>query len=149
MVSPSYQMGSVFYAIKVSFWVCPLIWFEYALVICDSSFMTRDTATICFSKIRTWIDLAAFSLRKECSRLVDMNHYKWVIPSWVKVLFWHLYLHVRKVYWFTLECYRDLVALTRLTLFDLIKSSQHTWLVLFTSIPLWYYRCRTPVYVER
>ena len=154
MVSPSYQMGSVFYAIKVSFWVCPLIWFEYALVICDSSFMTRDTATICFSKIRTWIDLAAYNSRKECDRgcIIRpygwMIHYRWVIPSWVKVLFWHLYLHVRKVYWCTLECYRYLVALTPLTLFDLIKNSQHTWPVLFTSIPLWYYRCHTPVLFE-
>ena len=40
MVSPSYQMGSVFYAIKVSFWVCPLMWFEYALVIYESKIMT-------------------------------------------------------------------------------------------------------------
>ena len=99
----------------------------------ELSFLIGDAATFLFSKIRTWIDLAAYNSRQEYDRLVDMNHNKWVIPSWVKVLFWHLYLHVRKVYWCTLECYRYLIALNPLTAFDPT--------ILFTSHAIfWYFK---------
>ena len=93
-------------------WKCPgHLW----VINYDWSFLTGDAATFLFSKIRTWIDLAAYNSRKECDRGCIiwphgwMTHNRWVIPSWVKVLFWHLYLHVRKVYWCTLECYRYLL----------------------------------------